>query len=100
MSTPKETKKNSYGDINTEIIFLRVLYLNSTEKIKINEVSNEVAPTQTVLFKDTGGRRYPTSKADLKIVLKVKTYFERPNLEMGGKGIQKMEVVTFFLHKW
>lgn len=100
MSTPKETKKNSYGDINTEIIFLRVLYLNSTEKIKINEVSNEVAPIQTVLFKDTGGRRYPTSKADLKIVLKVKTYFERPNLEMGGKGIQKMEVVTFFLHKW
>ena len=49
-----------------------VLYLNSTHKIKITGLfSYELAPTLIALFIETGEGRYPTSKANLKDVLKV-----------------------------
>ena len=57
---------------NTEITFSRVLYINSTYKIKINDLfSYEIVPIPTVLFEHNSEGRYPTSKADLKNVLKV-----------------------------
>ena len=73
MKTPKEAKKRKVVELyNTKIIFSRVLYLNSTDKIKINDLfSYEVAPIPTSLFKDAGDGRYSTSKVDLKNALKV-----------------------------
>ena len=73
MKTPKEAKKRKVVEVyNTKIIFSRVLYLNSTDKIKINDLfSYEVAPIPTSLFKDAGDGRYSTSKVDLKNALKV-----------------------------
>ena len=73
MKTPKEAKKRKVVEVyNTKIIFSRVLYLNSTDKIKINDLfSYEVAPIPTSLFKDAGEGRYSTSKVDLKNALKV-----------------------------
>ena len=73
MKTPKEAKKRKVVEVyNTKIIFSRVLYLNSTDKIKINDLfSYEVAPIPISLFKDAGEGRYSTSKVDLKNALKV-----------------------------
>ena len=73
MRTPKEAKKRKVVEVyNTKIIFSRVLYLNSTDKIKINDLfSYEVAPIPSSLFKDAGEGRYSTSKVDLKNALKV-----------------------------
>ena len=69
--TPKDA--NKVGELyNTEIIFSRVLYLNSTNKIKINDIfSYELAPIRRHLFRDTGEGRYSTSKVDLRNALKV-----------------------------
>ena len=68
MKTTKEVEEV----YNTEMIFSRALYLNSTDKIKIKDLfSYELAPIPTALFKDTSKEIYPTSKADLKNALKV-----------------------------
>ena len=52
---------------NTAIFFSRVLHLNSTYKIKINDLfPYELVPIPIVLFKGNCEERYPKSKADLK----------------------------------
>ena len=71
IKTPRKEKK-VMEIYNTKVIFSRVPYLNSTHKIKINDLfSYELLPIPTVLFKYTSEGRYPTSKADMKNVLKV-----------------------------
>ena len=43
---------------NIDIIFSRVLYLNSTDKTKINYLSSyKLIPQQIALLKDTGEER-------------------------------------------
>ena len=70
VKTPKE-EKNIVEVYNTEITFSRILYLHSTQKAKVNDLfPYETLPIPTALFKDTGKRRYPTSKTNWKNALK------------------------------
>ena len=79
MKTPKEVKNKTAVEVyNTEIIFSRFLYLNSANKININDLfSYELAPIPTALFKDTGEGRYPTAKADLKNAFKSRGFSKK-----------------------
>ena len=64
MKTPHEAKKKIVVEIyTTEIIFSRVLYLNSTHKIKINDFfSYEIVPLPTVLVKTIVKKDIPYQK--------------------------------------
>ena len=98
IKTPKEGKKKKFVEVyNTEIIFPRLPYLNSTDKIKINDLfSYELAPIPTYLFKDNGEERYSTSKVDLKNALKVEVSMR--NIIPKATLIDVCEIMHSILH--
>ena len=68
-------KKNTAEVYNTDIIFSRVMYLLSADRIQLEDLFKyELAPVPTALFNNTGEGRYPKSKSVLKNALKVEVF--------------------------
>ena len=96
-NTKRGKEKKVVEVYNTEIIFSRLPYLNSTDKIKINDLfSYELAPIPTYLFKDNGEGRYSTSKVHLKNALKVEVPMR--NIIPKATLIDVCEIMHSILH--
>ena len=64
-------KEDIMGDFNTDLIFLRVLFLLGNDQLDLASVFKyELSPVPLSLFSESGHARYPTSKSILMTNLK------------------------------